>query len=139
MRYISHRTFARGAAVTATGDVIKVPVVDGQSGILAGHSNLITAVVPGELTYTVPGEEPLTVACAGGLMKVEDNDVLILVDYLLRADEIDADRTREEAAAARELLLRKRSRQEYLAAQTQLARAVAKLKVRKDHAHTHRT
>ena len=80
MRYISHRTFARGAAVTATGDVIKVPVVDGQSGILAGHSNLITAVVPGELTYTVPGEEPLTVACAGGLMKVEDNDVLILVD-----------------------------------------------------------
>lgn len=110
-----------------------VPAVDGQVGILADHSNLITAIVPGELTFTIPGEQPLTttVAVAGGLMKVEDNDVMILVDYVLRPDEIDAERAREEAAAAKEMLLQKRSRQEYLSAQAQLARAITKLKVRR--------
>lgn len=62
-------------------------------------------------------------------MKIEDNDVLILVDYVLRPDEIDATRAREEAAAAKEVLLQKRGRQEYLSAQAQLARAAAKLRV----------
>ena len=64
-------------------------------------------------------------------MRVEDNDVLILVDYVLRPEEIDADRAREEAAAAKEALLQRRSIQAYRSAQAQLARAVTKLKVRR--------
>ena len=71
------------------------------------------------------------VAVAGGIMKVEDNDVLILVDSVLRPEEIDAERAEREAAAAREALLQKRSRQEYRSVQAQLARAVTKLKVRR--------
>lgn len=112
---------------------VSVPAVDGQYGVLAHHSNLITAIVPGELTFTTPGEHPYsaTVAVAGGIMRVEDNDVLILVDYVLRPEEIDADRAREEAAAAKEALLQKRSIQAYRSAQAQLARAVTKLKVRR--------
>lgn len=110
---------------------VVVPAVDGQYGVLADHSNFITAIVPGELTFTVLGEKPLvtTVVVAGGIMKIEDNDVLILVDYVLRPDEIDATRAREEATAAKEVLLQKRGRQEYLSAQAQLARAAAKLRV----------
>lgn len=116
------------------GDCVSVivPSVDGQYGVLADHCNLITAIVPGELTFTLPGEPPQTVAVAGGIMKIEDNKVLILVDSVLRPEEIDADRAREEEAAAREILLQKRSRQEYLSAQAQLARAATKLKVRRN-------
>ncbi len=112
---------------------IIAPAVDGQVGILADHSNLITGIVPGELTFTTPGEHPLTstVAVAGGIMKVENNDVMILVDSVLSPEEIDADRAREEEAAAREALLQKRGIQEYRSAQAQLARAVTKLKVRR--------
>ena len=110
---------------------VVVPAVDGQYGVLADHANLITAIVPGELSFTVPGEKSDVVAVAGGIMKVEDNDVLILVDYLLRPEEIDADRAMQEEAAAREIMLQKRSRREYRSAQAQLARAVTKLKVRR--------
>ncbi|HIU79694.1 MAG TPA: ATP synthase F1 subunit epsilon [Candidatus Coproplasma excrementipullorum] len=120
------RLFYEGQCYSVT-----VPASDGQYGVLAGHANLITAIVPGELTFTVPGDEPVTVAVAAGIMKVEDNDVLILVDSVLRPEEIDADRAREEAAAAREALMQKKSRQEYRSAQAQLARAVTKLKVRR--------
>ncbi|HIR66683.1 MAG TPA: ATP synthase F1 subunit epsilon [Candidatus Coproplasma avicola] len=110
---------------------VVVPAVDGQYGVLADHANLITAIVPGELSFTVPGEKSEVVAVAGGIMKVEDNDVLILVDYILRPEEIDADRAMQEEAAAREIMLQKRSRREYRSAQAQLARAVTKLKVRR--------
>ena len=110
---------------------VVVPAVDGQYGVLADHANLITAIVPGELLFTVPGEKSEVVAVAGGIMKVEDNDVLILVDYILRPEEIDADRAMQEEAAAREIMLQKRSRREYRSAQAQLARAVTKLKVRR--------
>ena len=110
---------------------VVVPAVDGQYGVLADHANLITAIVPGELSFTVPGEKSDVVAVAGGIMKVEDNDVLILVDYILRPEEIDADRAMQEEAAAREIMLQKRSRREYRSAQAQLARAVTKLKVRR--------
>ena len=120
------RLFYEGQCYSVT-----VPASDGQYGVLAGHANLITAIVPGELTFTVPGDEPVTVAVAAGIMKVEDNDVLILVDSVLRPEEIDADRAREEEAAAREALMQKKSRQEYRSAQAQLARAVTKLKVRR--------
>ena len=110
---------------------VTVPAVDGQYGVLANHSNVITAIVPGELTFVAPGQEKVIVAVAGGIMKVEDNDVLILVDSVLRPEEIDAERAEREAAAAREALLQKRSRQEYRSVQAQLARAVTKLKVRR--------
>ncbi len=115
------------------GDCVSVivPAVDGQYGVLAGHSNLITAIVPGELTFTVPGEKPEVCAVAGGIMKVEDGDVLILVDSVLRPEEIDAERARREAEAAKEALAARRSRREYRSAQAQLARAITKLKVRR--------
>ena len=115
------------------GDCVSVivPAVDGQCGVLAGHSNLITAIVPGELTFTVPGEKPEVCAVAGGIMKVEDGDVLILVDSVLRPEEIDAERARREAEAAKEALAARRSRREYRSAQAQLARAITKLKVRR--------
>lgn len=115
------------------GDCVSVivPAVDGQYGVLAGHSNLITAIVPGELTFTVPGEKPEVCAVAGGIMKVEDGDVLILVDSVLRPEEIDAERAHREAEAAKEALAARRSRREYRSAQAQLARAITKLKVRR--------
>ena len=125
--YGADRLFYEGECLS-----VIVPAVDGQYGVLADHANLITAIVPGELTFTLPNvSRPQTVAVACGIMKVEDNDVLVLVESVLRPEEIDADRARKEEAAAREALLQKRGRVEYRSAQAQLARAVTKLKVRR--------
>ena len=48
---------------------IVIPTPQGQYGILAGHSNVIMAVIPGTLFYTIPGE-PVRIArlrrAAGG-------------------------------------------------------------------------
>ena len=74
-----------------------VPTIRGQYGILAGHYNLISAVVPGKLTFRVPGEEDQFVAVSSGIVKVENNEVLVLVDTAERPEEIDENRAKRAA------------------------------------------
>ena len=72
-------------------------------------------------------------AVSAGIMKIEENDVLVLVDSILRPEEIDEERAERELAMAKEAMLQKLGRQEYLSAQAQLARAASKLKIRRSY------
>lgn len=107
-----------------------VPTQQGQYGILSDHCNTIAAVVPGTLFCRLPGQEPRRVAVSAGLIKIEDNEVLVLVDSAERPEDIDMNRAKREAEEAKEALLQKRSIQEYRSAQASLARAINRLRVR---------
>ena len=107
-----------------------LPTVDGQYGVLAGHSNAIGAVVPGTLTCRTAAGETLYAAVSAGLVKVEDGEVLVLVDAAERPEEIDKNRAERAAAAAKEALLQKRSIREYRLAEANLARAINRLRVK---------
>ena len=96
-----------------------VPTTVGQYGILAGHSNMISAVVPGVLSYRAPGKE-------------WRNDILVLVDSAEYPEEIDAKRAQRAADEAKEAILQKRSVREYRTAQANLARAINRLRVKKN-------
>jgi len=100
-------------------------------GIQANHLNMIAGIVPGELTYRVPGGVDEHAACSRGMVKVENNEVTVLVDTVERPEEIDVNRAERAAAEAKEVILRKRSRQEYMRAQMELSRAMSRLKVSK--------
>ena len=103
-----------------------VPTTVGQYGILAGHSNMISAVVPGVLSYRAPGK------VSEGMVKVEGNDILVLVDSAEYPEEIDAKRAQRAADEAKEAILQKRSVREYRTAQANLARAINRLRVKKN-------
>ena len=107
-----------------------IPTSQGQYGILASHSNMIAAVVPGEMLYRIPGEPVRTAAVSAGLAKVENNEVLVLVDTAERPEDIDENRARRAADEAKEEILQKKSIQEYRSAQASLARALNRLKVK---------
>lgn len=116
-----------------------VPCPDGSFGVQAHHINMISAVSPGELHYR-PAEGPdagveKIAAVSSGLVKVENNDVLVLVDTAERPEEIDINRARRAADEAKEALLQKKSIQEYRIAQYSLARAVSRMRVHKDFQH----
>lgn len=108
---------------------LMVPTSNGQYGVLAGHSNTITAIVPGIMIYRTPGGEDLLASVSAGLLKIENNDVLVLVDAAERPEDIDANRARRLADAAKEAMLQKKSILEYRAAQTNLSRAIAQLRL----------
>ena len=119
------RPFYRGDC-----ESVVVPTNEGQYGVLAHHCNAICAIVPGMLSYQPPGEPVQYAAVSEGLIKIENNRVLILVDTAERPEDIDANRARRAADEAKEALLQKRSIQEYHSAQANLARAISRLKVK---------
>ena len=82
-----------------------VPTPTGQYGILAGHANTISAIAPGTMTYRIPGEANRIASVSSGLVKIENNEVLVLVDSAERPEEIDANRARRAADAAKEAML----------------------------------
>ncbi len=124
------KTFYEGPCESLT-----IPTSDGEQCILAHHSSMIAAVLPGTLRYRVPGQPVQTAAVSPGMVKVEHNDVLVLVDSAERPEEIDEARAKREADQAREALLQKRSRQEYQVAQATLARALNRLRVKSSYSH----
>ena len=107
-----------------------IPASDGALGILAHHSNMIAAVVPGELRFQPDDGALRTASVSAGLVKVENNEVLVLVDAAERPEDIDVNRAKRAADEAREALLQQKRRQEYKRAQANLARAISRLRVR---------
>ena len=117
-------------------DNLVVPCPDGSFGIQAWHANMISAVPPGDRRHRPAdghqaGQEQ-SPAVSSGLVKVENTDVLVLLDTAEPPEEIDPNRARRAADAAKEALLQKRSIQEYKVAQYNLARAMSRLRVHSD-------
>ena len=112
---------------------LMLPTPNGMYGIQAHHSNMITAITAGTLRYRIREDEVLEAAVSGGLVKVENGEVLILVDTAERPEDIDANRARRDTDAAKEAMLQKKSIMEYQAAQATLARAVSRLRVKHRH------
>lgn len=92
---------------------------------------MITAIVPGILRYQIEENVFREAAVSRGLAKVENGEVLVLVDTAERPEDIDTKRAQRDIDAAREALLQKRSIQEYRAAQATLARAINRLRVKR--------
>ncbi len=112
-----------------------VPTTQGQYGIMANHNNMIAAIVPGMLKYRLPDGTEGIAATSAGIIKVEDNHVLLLLDTVERPEEIDENRARRSAEEAKEALLQKKSIQDYYTAQAKMARAINRLRVKKYNMH----
>ncbi|MBR3244329.1 MAG: F0F1 ATP synthase subunit epsilon [Parasporobacterium sp.] len=130
-----------------------VPLSDGALGILAGHANLMAAIVPGEVhmkirdyeDYLPPKEvmDPkqirnrtegtVDVVVSNGLIKVENGNVTILVDSAELPHEIDEKRAKLAADRAKEEMLQNRGIIEYRSAEGALSRALARLNSRHRH------
>ena len=107
---------------------IRLPTVDGFIGVLANHIDFVTALVPGEMWYRLADGTEKTAAISHGLVRMENNDVLILVDSAEHPEEIDMARAKRAAERAKEIMLQSKSWQEYLQTQASLSRAMNRLK-----------
>jgi len=110
---------------------------EGSVGILAHHSNLIMAVVPGELEYEAAdaGGKKGMVIVSDGLLKVENGEVMILVDTAESPDEIDEARALRAEEQAREALKRANSNRDAALASAELSRALSRIKASKKKHH----
>jgi len=110
---------------------VSLPTTEGSIGILAHHSNIIMAVVPGEITYRAANGDEDTVIVSDGLLKVENGEVMILVDTAERPDEIDEARAQRAEERAREELKRANTNRDIALASAELSRAMSRIKYSK--------
>ena len=122
---------------------VSLMTTEGSIGILAHHSNLIMAVVPGIVEYVPAGESAKEAGLSGrqsvvvsdGLLKVENNEVMILVDTAELPEEIDEARARRAEEQAREALKRANSNRDVALASAELSRAMSRIKASKHKHH----
>lgn len=122
----AEKTFYDGPCVSLT-----IPTLDGLYGIMAGHENLVLAVVPGMMHITDAGGGELFAAVSGGIFKIESNTAVLLVDSAERPEDIDELRANEAVERAKEEMRMKKSGQEYKMAEQHLMRALWRLRSKK--------
>lgn len=108
-----------------------IPTTEGMYGILANHENIVAAITIGVIKFTLPDGTRRHAAVSNGIVKVENNEVMILVESCEDPEEIDEARARSEEEMARDVLAGKSNRLNYRAAKGMLARAANRLKIAK--------
>jgi F-type H+-transporting ATPase subunit epsilon len=81
-------------AFTDEVDMVTVPGIDGELGILPGHTRLITALGVGEMRIKKGGTEQ-TLLISGGFVEVRPDKVVVMADLAEHSDEIDEARAAE--------------------------------------------
>lgn len=74
-------------------DMVTVPGLGGELGILPGHTALISQLQTGVLTYVQSGKS-FQLHVSGGFVEVRDDLVSVLAEVAERPEEIDAARAR---------------------------------------------
>lgn len=109
-------------------DEVMVPTVTGEIGILPNHAALVTQILPGELTIKTGGRTQY-IAIMGGYLEVANNQVNVLGDYAVRAEDIEAaeaERAKQHAEKAKQ---EKVSQQDLATIEADLRRSLLELKV----------
>jgi F-type H+-transporting ATPase subunit epsilon len=110
-------------------DIVMVPGVDGEMGILPHHEPIMTMIKPGEILVR-KGSEEHSLAVSGGFLEVTPDHITILADAAERADEIDITRAEAAKRRAEESLAGKTPTEMDMAnVEASLRRALARLKV----------
>ena len=108
-----------------------IPCEDGTRGILARHEDCIISIVPGPLRIKLPDETELLAAVTAGYAAVDRGTLTLIVDTAERPEDIDENRADEAIRQAGEELKHRQSRIEYEQSQATMARAMARLKVKR--------
>ena len=110
------------------GKKIVLPMKDGEICILPRHSDLMIAIVPGEMRFETADGEQRTAIVGGGFAQIINNRVTVLADSVERPEDIDVKRAQEAKERAEEQLRQKQSIEEYYISRAALARAMSRLR-----------
>ncbi|GAA5193812.1 F0F1 ATP synthase subunit epsilon [Ferrimonas gelatinilytica] len=110
-------------------ETVQVTGIEGELGILPGHVPLLTAIKPGMVRIVKQHGKEEMIYLSGGILEVQPNSVIVMADVAIRAEDIDVEAAREAKRAAQERIAHAGVDFDYDAAQIELERALAQLRV----------
>ena len=119
---------------SADVDMVTLPAVEGQMGVLPEHIRLMTQMVPGEMIVHRNGRDEF-LAVGEGLIEITGDSVSILTDMAIAADKIDEAKVEEARQRAEARLREKISDEEVASVNASLARSLAQLQVKRRRQH----
>lgn len=111
-------------------ELVTLPGVEGQLGVLPHHVRLMTRLVPGEMLIRKEGHDDF-VAIGAGLVEITGDRVAIATDMAISAANIDEARAEEARQRAAARLREKISSEEVASVNAALARSLAQLRVKR--------
>lgn len=108
--------------------MVEVEGSEGELGIYAGHTPLLTTIKPGPLHLrNLEGEEEVLYV-SGGLLEVQPDVVTIMADTAIRTEDLDEQRAIEARDAAKQIVQSQGQNTEFMQAAVELTKAVAQLR-----------
>ena len=119
-------------AVAYSDDVemVTLPAVEGQIGILPQHVPLMTQMVPGEMIVRKGGQDRF-LAVGEGFVEITGDRVAILTDMAVAAESIDEAKAEEARQRAQARLREKLSAEEIASVNAALAHSLAQIRVKR--------
>lgn len=108
---------------------IQVTGSEGELGIHAGHTPLLTAITPGMVRIVKQGGSEEIIYLSGGTLEVQPSTVTVLVDTAIRGEELDQAKAEEAKRRAEDKIHNQHKDVDFAQAASDLAKAVAKLRV----------
>lgn len=109
---------------------IQVSGEQGDLGVLAGHTPLLTKIRPGMVRIVDKKGNEEVVYLSGGILEVQAHDVTILADTAIRGGDLDKAKAEEAKARAQDLINTAHGGDtDFALASAELAKAIAQLKV----------
>jgi len=122
----------KGTAYSDNVEMVTLPGVEGQLGVLPLHAPLMTQLVPGEVIVRKAGHDDF-LAVGEGLVEVTGDYVAIATDMAVAAEKIDEAAVEEARRRAAARLNEKLSSEEVASVNASLARSLAQLRVKRRH------
>lgn len=120
---------AEGQIFSGPAEMAICPAIQGDVGVSPQHTPLLTSLRAGEVRLQNAGQEEVHVFVSGGVLEIQPNQVTVLADTAVRANDIDEAAALEAKQRAEEALANDKTDAEVGAAQAQLAVAMARLQV----------
>lgn len=112
-----------------SGEVTGVQVtgLEGELGVLAGHTPLLTAIKPGIVKISAADKEEV-IYVSGGFLEVQPTMVIVLADTAIRGGELDQERILAAKRRAEENIKNYHNDDNYELMAAKLAQELAKLR-----------
>jgi F-type H+-transporting ATPase subunit epsilon len=113
-----------------TVDLVVIPGVEGEMGVLENHAPLVTTLAPGELRYTKGGVEN-ELAVGEGVVEITGSTVSVLTDLAIAETDIDEAAVQAALDRAQKALQEKMGDEELATVQAAIQKSMAQLHLKR--------
>ncbi len=102
---------------------------EGDLGVYYGHAPLLTRIEPGMVRIVKQHGHEEVIYVSGGMVEVQPYSTTVLADTAIRGEDLDAAKAEEAKRKATEVIHGQHGDMDYARAASELAKAVAQLRV----------